>query len=402
MKATALLDTEKAAFPKQEAPCTYFGSCGGCTLQELTYADQITLKRERVQRALASVGWGASVELIPLSDPWRYRNKAELTFSRWDGQLTLGYHAARSYWRVIDLEECLLLPESMVRVLTHVRQLARETGLPAYHPTRHEGFFRYATLRASRATGQLQVCITTAPGPREVIERIAEALMGGAPDVGSVYWGVSRSVADVAQPEELTCLLGEPYLEERIGRFRVKLHPLTFLQPSVEQAERIYEDVAALAQAGGSGTAWDAYCGMGLVAFYLAAQYRMVYGLDASARNLELAALNVELNDVTNVAFRYGKIEDLLRDRRFVLQDAKPELVMLDPPRSGLHPRALNGVLAARPQHLLYLSCNTQTLIRDLALLQSSYPRYRLLHCRAYDMFPQTNHVEVLVQLARA
>jgi len=400
MKA-ALVETEKAAFTTQEAPCAHFGICGGCTLQDLAYADQVTLKRERVQRAFASLAWRAPIELVPLDDPWRYRNKAELTFSRADGQLTLGYHAARSYWRVIDLDECWLLPRPMVRVMGTVRRLARETGLAPYDAKRHEGFFRYLTLRASRATGQMQICVITAPGSREAIQRLAEDLRRSEPMIRSVYWGIARSVADIAQPEELTCMAGAPYVEEQIGTWRVMLHPLTFVQPNLEQAERIYGHIAQLAQTRGGSVAWDVYCGMGLIGFSLAPAFQLVYGLDSSAQNLELAARNAHLNDVTNMRFRCGKVEDLLRDRRFALRDAKPELVMVDPPRAGLHPGALDGILAARPRQILYLSCNIRTLVRDAALLQSSYPRYRLMSCRAFDMFPQTNHVEVLVQLVR-
>ena len=401
MTSTSLLVQDKSAYATVDAPCPYFGTCGGCTLQDLAYHDQLALKQAWIHRAFQALDPTVKVEIQALDDPWRYRNKAELTFSQVDGQLALGYHAARSFWRVVDLEDCLLLSEPMAQLIREVRRCATESGQPAYNPKTHQGFFRYLTVRHSRTTGQLLICVTTTPGPREDMERFADALMDHRHDVTSLYWGVRSSVADIAVPEELILLRGVSYLEDQVGPFRLAVHPLTFLQPTSEQAQRLYDCVVQAVDPAPGGVAWDLYCGMGLVAFYLAPKFRMVYGIDSIERNIELAVLNASRNHVTNVDWRVGKAEDLLRDRRFWLQEARPELVVVDPPRSGLHPRAVTSVAAARPKQIAYLSCNVQALARDLAYFCRGYPRYRVRVLRAFDMFPQTNHVEVFALLER-
>ena len=186
-----------------------------------------------------------------------------------------------------------------------------------------------------------------------------------------------------------------------MGPIRLKLHPLSFLQPSNLQADRIYAQLVRSVQPAAGGTAWDLYCGVGLVAFHLASRFRKIYGIDVEPRTLELATLNASLNGVTNAEFRIGRVEALLQDRRFWLQEAKPDVVVVDPPRPGLHPGALSAVLSARPRMIAYLSCNPQSLVRDLTALRSGFPRYRLTEVYPFDMFPQTNHLETLVILER-
>ena len=395
------LDQEKAAYSIIAAPCPSFGVCGGCALQDLAYQDQLSVKQQRINQVLQGLDPSLQVTLQGLEDPWRYRNKAELTFSRSEGRLTLGYHQEGSFWRVVDLDDCLLLPDPMAQTIRQVRALAQALGPPAYHPRTHDGFWRHLTVRYSRATGQVMVCVTTTPGPRALMAQFAEALMARAHQVASVYWGIRSSIADVAEPEELIWLRGAACLEEQVGNFRLAVRPFAFLQPNSQQAHRLYECVTRAVPPVSDGVAWDLYCGMGLVAFYLAPRFRTVYGIDASASNLESAVANAARNGIDNVTFRLGRVEDVLRNRRFWLQEAKPSLVAVDPPRSGLHPRALASIEAARPPHVAYLSCNVQTLVRDLQLFRAGYPRYGVRQLAAFDMFPHTNHVELFALLER-
>jgi len=401
MKPERVLLQEKSAYARVEPPCPYFGTCGGCALQDLSYADQLTLKRMRLERALAAVSDGQSVEVVGLDDPWRYRNKAEFTFGGSVGQLMLGYHAARSFWRIVDLDDCLLLPEPAMAVVRDARALASQTGLPAYHPKTHEGFFRYLLIRVSRATGRMLLSLITTPGDRRAMEEIAQTLGARHPAIASVYWGVTSRLADIATPETLTLLRGEPFLEDQIGPFRLCLHPLSFLQPSHVQADLMYQFLADTIGADTTGVAWDLYCGIGVIALYLSPRFRTVYGIDVEPHHLELAGRNAALNNVHNVEFRAGRVESLLRDRRFWAQEAKPDVAVVDPPRAGLHRDAVSSLLAARPRRIGYVSCNVQSLAQDLAALRSNFPRYRLSALRAFDMFPQTNHVETVAVLDR-
>jgi len=402
MKTDQILRHEKATFETIPAPCPYYGTCGGCNLQDLAYADQLELKRQRLLKALGAIDPTLTVEIVGLPDPWRYRNKAELTFSDSGGTFALGYHAVRSFWRIVDVDDCLLLPEPMSAILRETKALARDTALPCYNPRTHQGFFRYLTVRMSHATGQTMVCLITTQGDRAVVERMADALLERHPQIASLYWGLNTKVADVAIPDEFILLRGNPHLEDRIGPFSIRLSPLNFLQPTPAMAEAMYDRLRTLLASVPSGIAWDLYCGIGLVGFYLSSRVRKVYGIDVEPRHLELAALNASRNGLQNLEFRAGQVETVLRDRRFWLQEARPDVVVVDPPRAGLQPQALTALFAARPAQLAYLSCNAQSLVRDLRVLLTGFPRYRLVDLRAFDMFPQTNHVEILAILERA
>jgi 23S rRNA (uracil1939-C5)-methyltransferase len=401
MPLRAELTHAKASYPRVEPPCPYFGVCGGCSLQDLAYEDQLRLKRDRIERAFA--GWPdlPSLEIVGLDEPWRYRNKAEFTFGQAEGRLTLGYHAAGSFSRIVDLDDCLLMPAVTGRLLRDVCALAEATGFPAYQSRTHQGFFRYLLVRVSHATGAPLLCLITAPGPRDAVEGIVREMVVRHPELSGVYWGVTARRADVAIPEELTLLYGSAYLEERIGPFWLTVHPLSFLQPTSVQADRMYRRLAEALGASPVERAWDLYCGIGVVGFYLSRGARRVYGIDVVPQHLELARRNAERNGIGNIEFHAGRVEEVLGDRRFWLTEAKPDLVVVDPPRAGLHPRALSSVLAARPQRVAYLSCNVQSLRRDLQGLTASFPRYHLTGLAAFDLFPHTDHVEVLAWLQR-
>jgi len=402
MHAQQALDREKASYARVEPPCPVFGTCGGCALQDLAYPDQLALKRARLAAVLAALGDMPPVELIPLEEPWRYRNKAELTFGQSpDGTLRLGYHAAGSFWRVVDIDDCLLLPDAVIPCVREVRALASRSGLPPYYPKTHQGFFRHLLVRSSQATGHILLALITAPGHREVIEAISREVMARHPAVTSFSWGITRKRADIAVPDELIPLGGQPLLEDRIGAFRLFVHPLSFLQPSGVQADRIYAHLCQALAAAAGGVAWDLYCGLGVIGFYLARQMRRVYAVDIERHQIELARRNAADNGLPNIEYRVGAVETLLLDRRFWLQEAKPDVVVVDPPRAGLHPRVIASLLAAKPAHLAYLSCNAQSLVRDLTALLSGFPRYRIAELIAFDMFPQTNHVETLAVLQR-
>ena len=384
-----------------DPPCRYFGHCGGCALQDLSYPDQLALKRERLQQTLAPLG-GLPIEIIGLDDPWRYRQKSEMSFGTDGTGLILGYHAAGSYRRVVDLEDCLLLPAFALPPLRSVLRHAKTTGQTAYHPRTHQGWLRYAIARTSRLQQRVMLCLVTASGSRETAEQLAQAVMDEHPEIAGFWWGTTDRLADAALPEQLTLLRGEATMEEQVGPFRLTMDPLSFVQASTVQAHRLYTAVCLALGDLREAVAWDLYSGIGTIALYLAGQVRRVYAIDSEPRHTELAAQNAAANGITNLSPWTGRVETLLRDRRFWMGEAKPDVVVVDPPRAGLHPGALSSILAARPKQLAYISCSAQSLARDAALLQSCFPRYRPTAITAFDMFPQTNHVETFALFERA
>lgn len=384
---------------KVAAPCPVFGDCGGCSLQDRAYEAQLTLKRLALQDALDGAGAGVTVpRVVPASQPWRYRGRAELSFSARGEALALGFHAAGSYTRVVDLPDCLLLPDAANRVIVSVRELAAATRLPVYQPRTRQGVLRHAIIRASHATGRVLVVLVTTPTDRAPLGALAEALRRRHPEVSGVCWGATDAAGDGVHPERLDLLSGEGALEERVGPFTLRVPPFGFLQASLEQAERIYRAVAEGAR--GGAAAWDLYCGLGLVSLYLSRTVGRVYAVDVSEEQLAQAREHAAVHGAANIVCRAGPAEDVLADRGFWMA-TRPDLVVVDPPRAGLHTRALAGILAARPRRLAYISCNPSTLARDAARLAAGYPGYRLASVGAYDMFPQTAHLEALAWFER-
>jgi len=371
-------------------------------LQEFAYEDQLRLKQGWIQSAMKPLGLKEAPEVEPLPDPWRYRNKIELSFQQKGSEqpLVLGYHAEGSYTAIVDLEDCLLAPKPAVEVFRTIRSLSQQMKLPGWSPYTRSGWLRYLAIRYSRSTGKVGVCITTGPGYRDSMKALAERILSKQPEVSGVWWGVRASVGDSSMPESLELVGGSGRLEETIGPFRVNTHPLTFIQPNLKQAERIYEALSSLLPEG-ADTAWDLYCGMGLVSFYLARKARSVHGIDAVEANIELAKENAKRNGISNVTFEAGPAEDVLQDRRRWLGQRRPSVIVVDPPRSGMHRRAVSAVLAARPRTLMYLSCGLESGVADLKQFCEGFPRYRLKTVRAFDLFPQTRHVELLSVLER-
>jgi 23S rRNA (uracil1939-C5)-methyltransferase len=370
-------------------------------LQDLAYSDQLVLKQNWLEQHLQGFT-SEPIAVVGLEDPWRYRNKVEFSFGEVGGEVVLGYHSAGSFVRIVPIADCLLVPESMQAPVAVVQDLAHATGLPAYNPKRHSGVFRQVVVRYSHLTQQLLLIIVTTAAGQAAVEAMVEPLCQRVPALSGILWARNDTVADVVQPAQVQLLWGDPFLETRVGAYTVRLHALSFLQASSIQAERIYRHVAEQLHAYGGSVAWDIYCGLGLLGFYLAEYYQRVYGVEVEARTLELARENAQRNRCDACIFYAGPAEDVLADRRFWLQQAHPDVVALDPPRAGCQTAVLATVLAARPRAIAYVSCNAQSLARDLALLSRSYPRYRVKQVLGFDLFPQTHHVEAVALLERA
>ena len=397
--------TQLASYALVKPLCRYFGECGGCALQDLSYPDQVLSKTHHLQALFSEIPGMQSITVAAAEEPWRYRNKAEFSFGISQGRMTLGFHAAKSFQRVIDLDDCLLMPESAIGMLRTLRDLAEISGLPVYNPRSHAGFFRYAIVRISHARQRLLLCLvtTSAAGKEgEQISQIAQSLMQAQPCLESVYWAQTDQLADAALPEQLTLIAGKELMEDVMGPFQIQLAPLSFIQTHSGQADRLYRAVCtSLGQDTQGQVVWDLYCGVGLVSLYLSRQFRLVYGIDSETHHLYLAKQNAAKNGSHNIRWVTGKAEEVLKDRRFWLREAKPDVVVVDPPRTGLHIAVISAILAARPSRIAYISCNPETLLRDIEIFAKSFPAYHVVHAEAFDMFPQTPHVETLVILSR-
>ena len=399
-----LLKVEKSSPERVTPRCQHFGPCGGCDLQHLDYAAQVNWKTQTLSTILrreAGLPAVPPIRVVSMEDPWAYRSKMEFSFGQEGDRITLGLHQRASFQRIVDITRCHIAAPHVSELLEAIREAAQPFPLKSYNPRIHEGFWRYAVVRSSQASGDLMLLIVTNEGPREPIDAMGEALFAQVPAVKSFYWGVSTKVSDVALPERLTFVSGRDVLEDRIGSVRFHIRPMNFVQPNLALAARIYETIQTAVSLTGREVVYDLYCGIGLIALSLAARSQAVYGVESEPDNVACAQQNAGLNGVTNASFLCGKVEDLLKGRSLFKMGPKPDAIILDPPRAGLHKEVYAPLLESKPPTLLYLSCNPTSLARDLKILCERDPHLVAEDVQLFDFFPHTTHMEVLVTLRR-
>lgn len=333
--------------------------------------------------------------------PWGHRSKMEFTFGREEERITVGLHQRGNFHRIVDLDQCEIAHPEVSRLLSAIKEVASGFDARSYDSRKHEGFWRYAIVRVSRMSGHLMLMLVTTDGSREPLEAMAARLPQKIPALQSFYWGVSNRVSDVALPERIEHLFGSEFLEDSIGSVRYALGPSNFVQPNHSLAGKAYEAIRRNARLTGEETVYDLYCGIGLIGLSLAGGAQAVYGVESEPQNIVFAERNAALNGISNAVFLCGNVEDLLKGRALFRAYPAPDLIVLDPPRAGLHKGVHGPLLEARVPRLLYLSCNPASLGRDLKILLERDPAYRVESVQMFDFFPHTVHAETLVTLSR-
>ena len=390
-------------------PCRYSGQCGGCKWQMLPYDLQLDYKRAHVNEALAHIGLLKEVEVLPIiASPlvFGYRNKMEFSCSdrRWlmpeelgkedaDMGFGIGLHVPGTFDKVLDIQECLLQPSLGNRILEDVRSYMKASGLPAYGLKSHEGFWRFLMLRHSFADDQWMVNVITAEDNRKLVKPLAQQLMDRYPNIISVVNNVTSRKAGVAVGEYEIPIAGSTVLRDRIGRFEFEISSNSFFQTNTPGAERLYETVRNCAGLTGGESVLDLYCGTGSIGIYLSGEAREVIGMELVESALVDAENNCRINHISNCRFIGGDIRDGLA--RIA---SRPDVMILDPPRVGMHNDVLKQILDMGPEKIVYVSCNPATFARDLALMQE---RYHIGSVQPVDMFPHTYHIEVVVRLEK-
>ena len=390
-EATAL-DVLAPSSDRVEAPCRYFGACGGCRFQDYAYERQLAAKETQVRDALTRLGRIADppVEAIMAADSkFHYRNKLEYSFTQADDGAALGFHRAGRWDEVLQIDECLLTTELGNAIRDAVRDWAREEHLVAYDQATGEGYLRHLVVREGRNTGQVLVLLVTAPGERfdsgylvDVVRRF--------PEVRSVHWAVNDTPAEVTNLPTVL-LWGEDAIEEELLGLRCRVRPNAFLQTNTAMAERLYATARELAGLTGEETVYDLYCGTGTIALALASGALTVWGVEISEEAVACAIENAELNAIGNAAFFAGNVGQSLEELRD--RAGPPDVVVVDPPRAGLAGKALRRTGSLGSARIVYVSCNPTTLASDVKVLQEEFG-YRLVTCRPVDMFPHTPHIE--------
>jgi 23S rRNA (uracil1939-C5)-methyltransferase len=400
--ARALVEQVVVPSPHRvQAPCPYFGRCGGCRLQHLSYPAQLAFKEKQVRDCLERLGAAGDFELrpiLPAPEPYGYRNKMEFTVAGAAGAPLIGLHEAERYDVVLDIDRCLLQSETMNALLDETRAQARARALSVHDPESGRGLLRFVTLREGRQTGDAMVNIVAAAPDVEALAPVGEALRARVPSTASVVLNVNAKKASVAVGTEEHTLAGRDHIRERLGPVTFQVSANSFFQTNTLQAERLFALVEEACALGGDETVVDLYSGTGAISLLLARHCRAVYGIEVAAAAVADAERNARANGIQNCVFLAGEVRHVLPD--LIRQGVKAETAVADPPRAGFHPKALSALVELGPTSIVYVSCNPSTLARDVGdLLRRGY---RIDWVQPVDMFPQTPHIEAVARLRRA
>ena len=377
-----------------ESPCPHFEECGGCTYQNLPYTEQLKMKEDQIRRLLEPVCPGLPFEGIKGSpEQFGYRNKMEFSFGDAfkDGPLTLGMHKKGSFYDIVSTDGCCIVDEDFRKILTATLDYAVKTGLPFFHKLSHEGYFRHLLVRKAKKTGEILTALVTSSQGDPDLNIWKETLL--SLDLKGKLTGILHTVndspADVIQSDRTDLLYGHDWFYEELLGLRFRISPFSFFQTNSLGAEVLYQTAREYIGDTKGKSIFDLYSGTGTIAQILAPVADHVTGVEIVEEAVEAARVNAGINNLTNCEFIAGDVLKVLDS----LQMA-PDLIVLDPPRDGVHQKALEKIMQYGASRIVYISCKPTSLARDLVLLQQG--GYQVERVCAVDMFPGTVHVETV------
>lgn len=393
---------EQPSPERVEAPCPYFGRCGGCRLQHLAYPAQLRFKAKQVADCLVRIAGVCDVPIRPIigaPDLYGYRNKMEFTVAAGpagEGPI-IGLHEADRYDRVLDIERCLIQSDVMNGLLAEARAFFAERKLPVYDQESGEGLLRFLMLREGKRTSEAMVNVVTSAPQVSELAPLADRLRSRVSHAASVVLNVNPKKASVAVGVEEHLLAGRDHIREALGGLVFQISANSFFQTNTLQAERLFALVEESTELEGSETVIDLYSGTGAISLLLARRCRWVYGIEVAQAAVDDAQRNAKANGIENCTFLAGEVRGVLPP--LVSRGVRAEVVVADPPRAGFHPKALRALLMLAPARIVYVSCNPATLARDLGELARG--GYRVEWVQPLDMFPHTPHIEAVARLRK-
>ena len=398
--------------------CPVFGVCGGCKWMHVAYEAQLRYKKKKVADDLVHIGGFENPDVLPpiaAPEQFHYRNKVEFSCSSARylmpdemGQETLakpkgfalGFHAPGNFEKVLDLDTCYLGKASMNTVLNTVRDFALERGLAPYAAKAHEGFLRNVMLRYSERHDQLMVNIVTSWYEKAVMLALKERLEAALPGQAmTIVNNVTTRRNTVATGEQEYLVSGEGFVTERLGELDFRISANSFFQTNTRQAEALYDQILAEAKLRPEDTVYDLYCGTGTITLYLARHCRQAIGIEVVESAIADAEKNAERNGIGNAVFFQADLKDFHQMQEKLSPYVAPRVIVTDPPRAGMHPKALDTMLKLQPERIVYVSCNPSNLARDGKEIAAR--GYRLTTIQPVDMFPQTSHIETVACFER-
>ncbi len=396
---------------RQEPRCGHFGTCGGCRWQHLPYEVQLANKQQQVVDALTRIAKVELPEISPIlgsANIWGYRNKMEYTFSnkRWlsweqmrsgemvDNRNGAGFHIPGAFDKVLDIEQCHLQDSIGDRIRLFVKHYGMEHGIPFYDLREQRGFLRTLMIRTLHM-GEIMVVLSVGEDNPELIREVLDAVRAEFPQITSLMYVVNTKVNDTIGDLDVQLHSGRPYVEEEMEGLHFRIGPKSFYQTNSLQAYELYKVARNFAGLTGKELVYDLYTGTGTIANFVARQARHVIGIEYVADAIEDAKINSRANGIENTEFYAGDMKDVLTDD-FIAEHGRPDVMIVDPPRAGMHQDVVDVILNSSPERIVYVSCNPATQARDLSLLDK---KYRVTAVQPVDMFPHTHHVENVVRL---
>jgi 23S rRNA (uracil1939-C5)-methyltransferase len=397
--------------------CDHFGICGGCKWQMLPYADQLKFKEREVASNLQRIGKILLPQPLPIAGSpltTTYRNKLEFTFSHrryltqeemetlkqlpegtaFPSEPAAGFHVPGYFDKVVDIETCHLQQEPSNAIRNFVRKFAIENNFTFYNLRAHEGWLRTMIVRVA-TTGEVMVNICFGYDEPQARETLLNALHTAFPHITTLLFTINTKKNDSIHDLTPQVFYGMGYITEKLGRFIYKIGPKSFFQTNSKQAEQLYTITKAFAELNGSQVVYDLYCGTGSIGIFVSDLAKQVIGVEVIAEAIEDAKENAALNNITNTAFFAGDAA-VICDDAFFAQHGRPDVIITDPPRAGMHAKLVEQILQMEAPVVVYVSCNPATQARDLQLLSA---KYDVTAIRPVDMFPHTHHIENIVQL---
>lgn len=401
-----ILEIVKPSEDRLQPFCEHFGICGGCRWQPLPYDMQLKAKQQQVWDQLVRIGHLEIPDISPIlpSDKTKYyRNKLEFTFSnkRWiynnedpdsltdEERLGLGFHVGKFFDKVLDIKHCSLQPDPSNEIRLFIREYAVTHNLEFYNIRENTGFLRNIIIRNNQV-GDVMLTVCFACDNQDKIVPMLDAIAAEFPQIKSLHYVINEKLNDSIS--DLDCILykGEDAIWETMGKLKFKIGPKSFYQTNSEQAYKLYSVAKEFAALTGNEVVYDLYTGTGTIAQFISDKASKVIGIEYVKEAIEDARINAEANGITNCTFFDGDMKDILT-ADFIKEHGKPEVMIIDPPRAGMHPDVVKVIMEAAPERIVYVSCNPASQARDLAMMS---PMYEITAVQPVDMFPHTMHVE--------
>lgn len=398
---------------RTEPVCEHFGTCGGCKWQHMGYEHQLYFKQKEVENNLKRIGSLELPEITPIlgsKEHYFYRNKMEFSFSdsRWltpeeinsdieiEDRNALGFHIPGMWDKILDIKKCHLQQDPSNAIRLEVKNFANENGLAFFNPRKQEGLLRTLMIRTS-STGEIMVLIQFFENDEENKELLLNHLKEKFPEITSLLYVINCKGNDTIYDQEVICFAGRDHIFEEMEGLQFKINAKSFYQTNSEQAYELYKVTRDFAGLTGDELVYDLYTGTGTIAQFVSKNAKKVVGVESVPEAIEDAKANALHNNISNVDFYVGDMKNVFNDD-FILANGQPDVIITDPPRDGMHKQVVEQLLQVAPPKIVYVSCNSATQARDLALMKE---KYEVTKVQPVDMFPQTHHVENVVLLEK-